>query len=233
MCINKFLNVYVFLDFLMQLYSMDSYSYGCKWKPRKVSAKRDFPDQFYDENQCVKKHKACESEKGSYNGYVGPVEGSASDKEVLDFIPLDIETESESVYSENCSSGTRRSSYDIIPRIVNVATCGSDEGVEEFGVYNEVRIHGACLKEIRWYETEDGLKIELSVEKLKKKKKKKKKGVDDGSFGRACESVGDNVTNESVSEEVCSRRRRVAAVRSYPPGCGRVMKIAYMDEFKK
>ncbi|KAJ0715043.1 hypothetical protein HanPI659440_Chr13g0496581 [Helianthus annuus] len=191
---------------------MDSYSYGCKWKPRKVSAKRDFPDQFYDENQCVKKHKGCESKEDS-------------------FIPLDteLESESESVYSENCGSGTRGSVYDIIPRIVNVATCDSDEGIKELGVYNEVRIHGACLKEIRWYETEDGLKIEFSVEKLKKKKKKKKKkkGVDDGLFGRACESVGDNVTNESVSEEVCSRRRRrVAAVRSYPPGCGRVMKIA-------
>ncbi|XP_022004855.1 uncharacterized protein LOC110902695 [Helianthus annuus] len=137
---------------------MDSYSYGCKWKPRKVSAKRDFPDQFYDENRCVKKHKACESEE--------VVEGSA-DKE-LDFIPLDTESESESVYSENDGSGTCGSSYDIIPRIVNVATYGSDEGIEKLGVYNEVRIHGACLKEIRWYETEDGLKIEFSVEKLKK-----------------------------------------------------------------
>ncbi|MFS8004080.1 hypothetical protein Hanom_Chr13g01221511 [Helianthus anomalus] len=177
----------------MQFYSMDSYSYDCKWKPRKVSAKRDFPDQFYDENQCIKKHKVY--------GYVGPVEGSA-DKGVLDFIPLEIETkpesDSKSVYSENCGSGTRGSSYDIIPRIVNVATCGSDEGIEELGVYNEVRIHGACLKEIRWYKTEDGLTIKFSVKKLKNKR------VDDGSFGRACESVGDSVTNESVSGEVCS-----------------------------
>ncbi|MFS7904233.1 hypothetical protein Hanom_Chr01g00033721 [Helianthus anomalus] len=140
-----------------------------------------------------------------------------------DFIPLETESESESTSSESCGSG----SYDIIPRIVNAATCGSDEGIEKLGVvYNEVRIHGVSLKEIRWYEADDGLKIELSVEKLKKKKRKQRVG--DGSFGWACESVGDNVTIESVKrcEEVCSRRRRVAAVRSYPPGCGRVMKIA-------
>ncbi|KAF5821220.1 hypothetical protein HanXRQr2_Chr01g0011271 [Helianthus annuus] len=140
-----------------------------------------------------------------------------------DFIPLETESESESgsTSSESCGS-----SHDIVPRIFNAATCGSDEGIEKLGVvYNEVRIHGVSLKEIRWYEADDGLKIELSVGKLKKKRKQR---VGDGSFGWACESVGDNVTNESVKrcEEVCSRRRRVAAVRSYPPGCGRVMKIA-------
>ncbi|MFS8003954.1 hypothetical protein Hanom_Chr13g01219901 [Helianthus anomalus] len=191
---------------------MASYNNGCKWKPRKVSAKRDFPEAFYhvtNESLGNQLSNKCES--------VGLDDGSA-DKRVLDFIHL--ETKTECLPSESCGS-----SFDIIPRIVNTERHGSDEGIGKLGAYTEVKIHGVGFKEIRWYETEDGLKIELSVDKLEKMR------VDDESFGRVCEGVTDRVTNERVKryQEICSRRRPVSAIRKYPPGCGPVMKKTYVD----
>ncbi|KAI3822280.1 hypothetical protein L1987_09869 [Smallanthus sonchifolius] len=123
----------------------------CKWKPRKVSAKRDFPDAFdYAVPKSTKKHKVRE-----FKDHVNPDESGkgAADKGVFDlaceedgFIPL----ETDSVSSESCGSGTR----------------GLE--VAELGRYAELRFRGVRLKEIRCFQMEDGLKIELEVDNLQK-----------------------------------------------------------------
>ncbi|KAI3687591.1 hypothetical protein L1987_81291 [Smallanthus sonchifolius] len=195
----------------------------CKWKPRNVSAMRDFPDAFdYAVPKSAKQHKVRE-----FKDHVNPDEsgkGAAADKEVFDlacedgFIPL----ETDSVSSESCSSGTRGPDYGIIPRIVNVVTdadekerCEVESKIEaktetaKLGGYAELRFRGVRLKEIRCFQMEDGLKIELEVDNLQKE-------------SGTSESVVKRVTNEGVKscEQIPSRRRTVRAVRCFPPGCG-------------
>ncbi|KAI3694803.1 hypothetical protein L1987_77784 [Smallanthus sonchifolius] len=148
----------------------------CNWKPRKVSTKRDFPDAFdYGVTQLPKKHKvrdfrqAADKDKGVFDL-------ACEDDE---FIPL----ETDSVSSESCGSGTRGPDYDIIPRIINVVPdadekerCEVESKIEaktetiKLGGYAELRFRGVRLKEIRWYQMQDGLKIELEVDNLQKER---------------------------------------------------------------
>ncbi|KAI3797390.1 hypothetical protein L1987_32646 [Smallanthus sonchifolius] len=115
--------------------------------------------------------------------------------------------------SESCGSGTRSPDYGIIPCIVNTVTdadekerCEVESKIEakteiaKVGRYAELRFRGVRLKEIRCYQMQDGLKIELEVDNLQKES-----------------GISERV---KTYEQLRSSRRRVATVRCFPPGCG-------------
>ncbi|KAK1436279.1 hypothetical protein QVD17_02058 [Tagetes erecta] len=214
------------------------------WKPRKVSAKRDYPDAFVDHavtQLLLKKQKLCDYEHLN-------TPAAKSEQQNDDFIPP--ETDSASSEAE-----TRGSDCDIIPRIINniCNTCSDDEDgyndadadadadaddddaevdedicdydvdgaeINKSGRDSEVRLYGVCMKEIKLYQKRDGLKIELSVDKLVEKNIK----VDDDEslgIGSRRSQEGVNYKRDKTYEKLCSSGRRlVPAVRCFPPGCG-------------